>query len=199
MKPIHWLLLVAVAVIVALILLWPDTGPSPAEQEREAQYQRQQAIDAVKLRESASTIDSLKKKLIDTLKVVIVESEAKDKEIRVLRTRLAKSRTEVQPMLDTIPTLKAFVEQQDSLIQLQDEQIVVLRDGLYQVGKDLTSLIGEQEMNSRIAADMLQQCETRREEMKSEFDKENKKIRRANRVWKVATVVGVVGAFLLAK
>lgn len=197
MKPYVWVIIGLVAVIVALILFWPDSKPNQREIEREQAYQTQIAILRSDSANSAHRIDSIKQKAEDSLQSVNVQLRAKESENRVLRINLSKSRKQVQHLIDSIPELKTFVGQQDSLIQNQDEQIEILRGGLYNLGRDFNALVGEQEINARISSDMLLACEQRHSDIMDLKNRELKKAKRGSRGWKVGAVVGTVGAFLL--
>lgn len=197
MKPVHWLLAASVVAIVVMIILWPKGGPNQREIEREQAYQTQIAILRSDSVNSAHRIDSIKQKAEDSIQSVSVQLRAKESENRVLRVSLSKSRKQVQHLIDSIPELKTFVGQQDSLIQNQDEQIEILRGGLYNLGRDFNALVGEQEINARIASDMLLACEQRHSDIMDLKNRELKKAKRSGRLAKVLIPVAGLAGFLL--
>jgi hypothetical protein len=195
MKALPWILL-----IIALALGWifwpkPDNSLSL---EREQAYQREIAILKAEQSASLSRIDSIQVRVKERTSKDSIALKARNAEIRKWKQRASDAVASIpDEARDIYPQIDSALQAKDSVISHVEAKADSLQGSLYNLGKDFNSLLGEQEINSRIAADMLQSCEARREDMRQEFEKENKKVRRANRWLKVGAVVGTVGAFFL--
>lgn len=200
MKPVHWLLAASVVTIVVMIILWPKGGPSPAEQEREEQYQRQAAIYKIELAKSDSTINALRRGYKQRAKTDSVKLRAKDKEITTWKHKAAVAVARIpQEARDLYPQIDSALQAKDSVIAQTETKNGMLQESLTQVGKDFGQLLEQSQIDKRAAAQMILDCEQRHSDIMDLKNRELKKAKRGSRVWKVATVVGVVGAFLLAK
>lgn len=198
MKPIHWLLLVAVAVIVALILLWPDTGSSPAEQEREAQYQREAAIYKIELAKSDSTIKALKQRFENRAKTDSVKLKDKDREITTWKHKAAVAVARIpQEARDLYPQIDSALQAKDSVIAQTEAKNGILQESLTQVGKDFGQLLEQSQIDKRAAEQMILDCEQRHSDIMDLKNRELKKAKRANRWLKGGIVIAVVGGFFL--
>lgn len=197
MKLLHYALIAAIITIIVMLFLWPSGGPSKEQIEREAQYARQAAIDQVEKNNAVARADSIQKSHVEYRDSVKVALSAKDKRIQVLSTRLTQQRPVVQPILDSIPVLKQFVETQDSLIQTQDSTIQILQASAYRSAKEFDALSIAMVDERKISEKMIQDCEANREALKGDLEKATKTEARKVKFWKAAAVVGTVGAFIL--
>jgi chromosome segregation ATPase len=172
-----WILLaVATLAIILMIWFWPS-GDSEVLKQREEAYKNQIALlqlekDSIKALQSKIILEVSEERKSDSVKLA-----AKDSQIRVLKTRIAKSRQEVQPMIDTIPTLSRFVEQQDSLIQVQDSTIAIYQQSLYDLGRQFTVLEGTIYDSRAVEQRIQQECESRRAELLDQIERLQKKPR----------------------
>lgn len=193
----HWsIVAILAAVIVLLLLFQPSTPPNTSREDAYRQHIGELRVDSAR---SAARIDSLVKvHVVRTVKDSI-DLRAKETVIKRLSTRLTQTRPQVQPILDTIPILKRFVETQDSLIQTQDSTILMLQQSLYDAGKEFSGLLEQVAIDKRISSQMISACELNMEQQRQDFEKKEKKLRRTSKLLKVAAVVSFGLGVLLAK
>lgn len=116
--------------------------------------------------------------------------------INVLRAKEPALRAEVQPLIDSLPKLKAFVENQDSVIA---EQVNMMSNLNAAYGIQVKSLNEQLALNEKIQAksdEIAKAYESRVADVEKSLRKEN----RRKRFWRSATLVmtgGLAAALLL--
>jgi hypothetical protein len=192
MKDIKLWLIVGLTVIIVLLLLF-DKDPVQNEsyiKEYESTIQRNE-----------STIESLKvKHREDSLKSAQEVAELKAKlsskvtEVKKLSSNLARLKANpiVIQVRDSIPIIDSLVQSYDSLLESKDDQIELQ-------GRLIVSLEDE---NKRITGNFLERLELSQQNFDAQkaisdtYQKENKKLRRGNKLLKVGLVVIGVGGFV---
>jgi hypothetical protein len=192
-----WIIALILAVVVIILILTRPSGDSEIHKQREDAYKRQVALlqlekDSIKALQSKIILEVSEERKSDSVKLAL-----KDSQIRGLKSRIAKSRQEVQPMIDTIQPLRVFVEQQDSLLNVQDSTIAIYQQSLYDLGRQFTVLEGTIYDSRAISDRMMAECEARNAELLSQAERMEKKNRKKIKIWQAAAIVGTVGAFLL--
>lgn len=191
MKPIHYLVIALALVIAALILFDKDPGPVDLKP-----YETEIAIlKADRQEEQARFKEIIQKSKVRSVKDSIALN-AKDKRIAALEKRASQERTpEVDTIIRNSPALESFVNTQSEIIEEQKEAIDTLKASVEfhkQVNRDL---ITSHEAEARIS----KRIEGEQDVVIAKLQKALKKKTRGVKVWKVATVLGTVGAFLLAQ
>jgi hypothetical protein len=199
MRPIHYLLGAAILAIVIMIFLWPPSGPSKDQIEREAQYKRQHAIDSTEKAQIIAYSDTIVMRLKQYQKEDSARIASLTNDNKRLRSNVHKSRPNVQPYLDSLPVLKSFVAQQDSLIENQDSTISYLQAANYRTMKEFDALSIAIVDERKIAEKMIQDCDSNREAVQKDVDRDVKKERRKKVLAQVLIPIVAVGAFLLSK
>jgi ASC-1-like (ASCH) protein len=192
MKDIKLWLIVGLTVIIVLLLLF-DKDPIPNEsyiKEYESTIQRNE-----------STIESLKvKHREDSLKSAQEVAELKAKlsgkvtEVKKLSSTVAHLRANpvVVQVIADVPEIDSLVQSYDSLLESKDDQIELQ-------GRLIVSLEDE---NKRITGNFLERLELSQQNFDAQkaisdtYQKENKKLRRGNKLLKVGLVVIGVGGFV---
>lgn len=194
---VPWIIALILAGVVIFLILTRPSGTSDIHKQREDAYRNQIAI----LQLEKDSLKALQSKIIlevsEELEKDSIELRAKEREIRVLKTRIAKSRQEVQPMIDTIKPLRVFVNQQDSLIKVQDSTLAIYQQSLYDLGRQFTVLEGTIYDSRAISDRMMAECETRRAELLSQVERMEKKNRKKVKIWQGVAVAGAVLGVLL--
>lgn len=114
-------------------------------------------------------------------------------QISTLKKKVVIKRIYVQPLIDSIPTLRAFVQLQDSVIQRQETRIDSLNAGMGFQRKLNEQLIFDELTEDRIEASM--QIETTRRI--ADLEQQGRKKERKNRFVKVLIPISLVGGLLL--
>lgn len=192
MKPYIWVIIGLVAVIITLILFWPETGPSLAEQEREEQYQRQAAIYKIELAKSDSTIKVLKQRFENRAKTDSVKLRAKDKEITTWKQKAAVAVSRIpQEARDLYPQIDSALQAKDSVIAQTEAKNGMLQESLTQVGKDFNLLLEQSQIDKRAAEQMILDCESRKSELLDLIERLQKK---RTSLWTRLKQIGTHGA-----
>lgn len=188
-----WILvLILTAGIILLILLWPELSKPNYEG-----YENQIAIQNIKIDSLTAANAKLSQKIKqDSARQANERQQYKstiEKQSVVISDLKANPR--VVEIRSHEPEVNALIIEMERMDSVKTERIARLendKDALRIDMRQMESNFGE-----------LLQAEREKfnaqKEISDELTKDLKKAKRANRVWKVATVVGVVGAFLLAK
>lgn len=189
MKIYQWLTFILLAVVVCLIFFWPSTPPNSRELELRDSItlHKQKAAAAIKV--SQAIVLKMEQ---DSVKNIVSENAFKIENKR-LRKELSKKRVVVQPIIDTIPSLSLFVEQQDSLIQLQATRIDSLVIEKYVMGKSYTFLVAAKDQE--LAA--MRAINDNLGEVLKINKKDLRRARRGNRLLKVGIIALPVGALIV--
>lgn len=188
MKVKDWVIIGLTLVIISLIIFDKDTPESD----------KQAYIDSLRfLKAKERDIIAQEVRIIQASKDKAKNDSAKlalkDKEIQALKGRSVKTRVIIQHIIDTIPDLRVFVAQQDSIIQIQGITIDTLKASVEFQRKLFDDLV----ISHNTERDISKRIEDEQEEYIQKLEKQVKKAKRANRWLKATAVVGSVGAFLL--
>lgn len=183
-----WLIVGLVAIIIYLII----SRPAPYDSNKDAY------LDTLNfLRAKEASIIAQGQRIIktyeDRVKADSLNLATKDVEIKAIKVRVIIKRIPVQPLIDSIPTLRAFVELQDSLIQVQGQQIDTLKQAYASQIQTTKDLIQNHDAQARISERISEEKDLRIENL----EKQNRRKNRGVKFWKVATVVSLVGGFFL--
>jgi chromosome segregation ATPase len=170
-----WLIIGLTAVIIAMIFFWPKPDNS-LSLEREQAYQREIAILKAEQSASLSRIDSIQVRVKERTSKDSIALKARNAEIRKWKQRASDAVASIpDEARDIYPQIDSALQAKDSVISQVEAKADTLQGSLYNLGKDFNSLLAEQEINSRIAADMQINCERRIQELQQENDQLRKK------------------------
>lgn len=192
MKPIHWLLLVAVSVIVALILLWPDEEP---KSDKVTQLETAIAIADVRiaqlLQDSTKQAEKIKADSIQQAqeeKTYIVTIEKKSREIADL-----KANPVVVKIRETTPEVNALIVEMERMDSVKTERIARLENDKDALRIDMRQM----ESNFGELLQVEREKFNAQKEISDELTKDLKKAKRSGRLAKILIPVAAVGAFFL--
>src|SRR5688572_28429589 len=192
MKPIHYLLIAAVANIIIMLILWPSGGPSKEQIEREAQFKRQRAIDSTNLAQSQAQMTVLISEAKEARKEDSVKLKAKDDEIQRLKIKAAKAVAAIpQKAHDDYPQIQEALKAKDNVIAELDSANQYLRAANFRSMKEFDALSIAIVDERKISEKMIQDCEANREALKNDLEKAEAKPKALG--WKI----GAVGALIL--
>jgi len=189
-KALLGLIAVLIAVIVWLILTRPDTEkPAIIKHETEIK-QDTRRIDSLLLRQ-----EELRLQLREDSLKSIESKKAFKMRIATLEKKLAMVKTEVQPWLDSIPILKTYTDLQDSVISVQKNRINELENDVIKAQDTFNHLIlaSDEKFNAAI------EINSHYRAIEQIRKKDNRRLKKANRLLLVAVPVAFVGGVLLAK
>lgn len=184
------LILFLIAVVIYLIITRPSTE-KPAIINHETE-----------IKEDTHRIDSLLL-LQELLRLQLKEDSLKNKvqekrfKLRVasLEQKLSEQRERVQVLIDSVPALNAFVDTQDSIISVQSERITQLSEEKLDQWEKFNALVVAENHKFNAATEINQHFKALDEIRK----KDNRRLRKANRLLMVAVPVAFVGGVVLAK
>jgi hypothetical protein len=189
---------VAGLVVVLIIFIMRDCSRPGEQKEAEERKAYEKMITEWKgmakqavAQSEAILKDAIARKAKDSLVI-----KAQDREIYRLKNRTVVTRVVIQPMVDTIPALKAHLEAQDSLVASLETQSDTLKHALLNQEKYFMGLVVAHEAERRISERMVVESLARVEELQ----KQNRKVKRQNKLLKVGIVALPVAAiFLMAQ
>jgi len=183
-------ILLLIGIIVYLILTRPDTEkPAIIKHETEIK-QDTRRIDSLLLRQEELRLQLRE----DSLKSIEAKKAFKMR-IATLEKKLVVLRDEVKPILDSIPILKIYTDMQDSVISVQKNRINELEKGELRDQETFNSLLlaSEEKFNASI------EINSHYKKIDDIRKKDNRRLKKVNRLLLVAVPVGFVGGVLLAK
>lgn len=186
----YFLILLLLAVIAYLILTRPDTEkPAIIKHETEIK-QDTHRIDSLLLRQEELRLqlkeDSLKSKS---------REKAFKMRVATLEQKLSEQRAKVQELIDSVPALNAFVDTQDSIISVKSERIAQLSEDKTEQWEKFNALILASDEKFNASVEINSHFKAINEIRK----KENRRIKKANRLLMVALPVSFVAGIVLAK
>jgi hypothetical protein len=191
MKNVPWFLVAALTIIIILLILFNRGDPKP-ELQKQA-FETQIAILEAEKTEAKAQADSIiSKQQSDTERIKVV-LKSKEKQIQALKARVIVKRVFVQPLIDSLPTLKAFVEVQDSLIQSLEIQSDTLKHALLNQEKHFMGLVVAHQEERRFSERLVTESLARVDQL----EKQNRKTKRQNKLLKIGVVVLPVAAVIL--
>jgi hypothetical protein len=192
MKDIKLWLIVGLTVIIVLLLLF-DKDPIPNEsyiKEYESTIQRNEStIEGLKVKHREDSLKSAQE--IAQLKAHLSGKVTEAKKLASTVAHLRANPVVVQVIQD-VPEIDSLVQSYDSLLESKDDQIELQ-------GRLIVSLEDE---NKRITGNFLERLELSQQNFDAQkaisdtYQKENKKLRRGNKLLKVGLVVIGVGGFV---
>ena len=186
-SPKDYILVALVLAIILLIAFWPskpiDTNGYVKEYESKIQSLERQ--DAIK----DAQISAVVKESEDTIKYFQAIVGTQNKEIKAQKVRNAELRKPIQPLIDSVPALKAYIEGQDSLLAATEQRADNLQRAYtsqIETTRDLKRLIVDKD---KIQQEMFTTCSERVDKLQRDYEKEHKR----KTGWKkVAAILGVV-------
>lgn len=190
MNKLWYVIFGLVAVIVLLILLQPKPDNSKESALRDSLWVKEKRIRQLTWLNKELQKDMLQ----DSIKAS--ESEAKfrasstadKREIASLRAN-----PKVVEVLKDNPSVDSLVREQEALIVKQDQYI----DTLQQNFKELQVNVNKLTDNFNETLKLERERFDAQELLSKEYKQQNRKLRRGNKLLKVAGLVGTVGAFIL--
>jgi hypothetical protein len=187
MKDARTWIIIGLVIVIALLILFSPSKPID-------QIDNQAFKDRIEtLRWEKSLKDAQLKAIIkeseDNDSTTKVELRAKDKEISLLKAKLSKQRPVIQPIIDSIPELKAFIATQDSVILVTEQRADNLQMALtsqLETIRDLRTLIIDKD---RISNEMFVTCSQQLDKADRLANKEHK---RKTFFKKLAGVLGII-------
>lgn len=184
------LILFLIGVVIFLILTRPDSE-KPAIIKHETEITNDKAtIDSLLLQE-----ELLKLQLKEDSQKTKLRIAALNGQIRVLKKEVQELRPAVQVYLDSIPVLQEFVGKQDSVIQVQGELIDSLQTWGSIERMKFNRLILASDEKFNLAVEVNQHYKA----IDAIRKKENRRLKKVNRLLLVAIPTAFVGGVLLAK
>jgi chromosome segregation ATPase len=181
--------IIGLALIIVLMILFRK----PAERTDLTPYKVEIAL-------ANRTIDSLSKggaklarKIAEDSILQAEEKQVFQKSITGLQARLKEKRVRIDSIILDRPEVKEFISMQDSVISQQAGRINTLENVLTALRVDIKSL----NRNFDLAMEAQVQKYDALESINKLNEKALKKKTRGVKVWKAATVLGTVGAFIL--
>lgn len=187
---ILFLFLFLIGIIIYLILSRPDTEkPAIIKHENEIK-QDTRRIDSLLLRQEELRLQ-LRKDSIE------MKSREKAHRIRVaaLEKKLSVIKSEVQPLIDSIPILKTYTDLQDSVINVQKNRINELENGIIVNQETFNAMILASDEKFNASVEINSHMKAINEIRK----KDNRRLKKANRLLMVAIPTAFVGGVVLAK
>lgn len=184
-----WIIVLALlALVVYLIITRPPTHD----------YNKAAYLDTLRfLKSKESSIIAQEARIIkrsnDRAASDSAKLATKDKEIQALKSRSIKTRVIVQRVIDTIPDLRLFVDQQDSIILEQQEQVDTLKSALQFREKLFDDLV----VSHNAERDISKRIEDEQGQYIQKLEKQVKKAKRGSRWLKAGIVGAVVGGLFL--
>lgn len=184
-----WLFVIALGVILIMIFMWPSP-PEP--------YNTQAWKDSIAAaNEKLARLDAQNQSLLDSIRKDSVEGAKESEAFKVKIQRLSKRLADQRPIVDSIiidnPVLIDFVNNQDSVIEVQGWRVDALE---HQLGKLQTSMVGiTKNFEQRIA--LHEQRYQDQVQISNEYRKEARKQRREKRIAIGAGIAATVGALLI--
>jgi hypothetical protein len=189
MKNLPWIVSLILAIILILVILFQPKPPEVDITPYEIQIAEQNLII-----DSLSKSNRARLKRIQEDSIIQAEERASFLERYTrLKGKLGQQRVRIDTVIRENPQVARYVELADSTIQVQAERIDTLESNLTDLRVNMKALVNN--FNSEIAAHISKY--ENEKAIADHYQKENRKTKRANRLWKSAAVVGTVGAFLL--
>lgn len=184
------LILFLIGLVIFLILTRPDTEkPAIIKHETEIK-QDTRRIDSLLLRQEELRLQ---------LREDSIKSKSREKAFKMrvatLEQKLSEQRAKVQELIDSVPALNAFVETQDSIIQVQAERIDSLQTekSIQWMKFNRLILASDEKFNAAI------EINSHYKAIDAIRKKENRRLKKINRLLLVAVPVAFVGGVVLAK
>lgn len=195
---VHWTVPVALSVIIVLLLLFqPSTPPNTSREDAYRQHIGELRVDSAR---SAARIDSLVKSHIVRQEETKVAVESKDREIKALKDQVTRNRARIPvETRNEFPAIDSTLNAYDALVDTLEAKNDLLQGALYDAGKEFSGLLEQVAIDKRISAQMISAAELRMEEMRQDFENKEKKLRRTNKLLKVAAVLSFGLGVILAK
>jgi hypothetical protein len=191
-SPVWWVVFGLAAIIILLILF--DKDPIPNEsyiKEYESTIQRNEStIEGLKVKHREDSLKSAKE--IAQLKAKLSGKVTEVKKLSFNLERL-KANPVVIHIRDSVEEIEQAFQAYDSLLASKDQQIEIQ-------GRLIVSLEDE---NKRITGNFMERLRLTEDNFQAQkaiadsYKKDNRKLRRGNKLLKVGIVIGTVGAFIL--
>lgn len=187
----------ALVVLMFVLIVFIAKDCSRPSEEREADRKEQYETEVTILKAEKTSIQAAQ----DSIAKVLIHRTRKDslslsryyEQISTLKKKVVIKRIYVQPLIDSIPTLRAFVELQDSVIQYQETRIDSLNAALDFHAKVNQDLIALEFVEDKIESQMAIETSLRISDLEQQGRRKEKK----NRFVKVLLpIVGVAGLLI---
>jgi hypothetical protein len=190
MKPIHYVTVGLLIIILVMLWLWPDVPKYDSSLYTKAIQESETKIKALGLQNQALR-DSVKKDSI----TYVQEREAFSVKIGRLNRRLADQRPKVDSIIQNDPVLIEYVATADSVIETQGYRIAALEHMNSKLSVNITGIIGnfESQISAHVRRFEAQKALT------EDYRKEARKQKRQKRIAIGAGIIGVVGALLIER
>lgn len=184
-----WYIIFGLTTIVVYLIL---SRPTPYDSNK-AQYE-----DTVSfLRAKEASIITQGQRIIktyeDRVKVDSVKLAAKDEQIRQAKAKVVIRRVFIEPLVDSIPELRSFIQGQDSVILIQGQQIDTLKQAYASQIQTTDDLINNHDAQARIS----ERIEAEKDLRIESLEKQVRKTRRGSKLAKVLLPIVGLGAFIL--
>lgn len=183
-------ILLLIGIIVYLILTRPDPEkPAIIKHETEIK-QDTRKIDSI----SALQRELRDRLTSDSLKSIVSQRAFKSK-IQTLEKNLIEQRAQAQALIDSVPALNAFVDTQDSIIVVQAERIDSLQTEKSIQWMRFNKLL----LASDEKFDLAVEVNSHYKAINEIRQKENRRLKKANKLLLVAIPTVFMGGVILAK
>lgn len=188
MKDIKTYLVIGLAVVIVLMLLF-DKDPEP-NREAEEQLKVALAIADLKIDSLSKSRTKLARKIAEDSILQAEERHTFQNAIGSLQTRLRQRRDKIDTLILESPALRDYAATADSVIAIQSARIDSLESDKAELRVDVREITSNFEAQLEAMRSKLKATEEIAGVYKSQVRKEKRKVK----VWKVATVVGIVGS-----
>jgi hypothetical protein len=184
-------LILGLALVVILLLLF-DKDPEPYDTTafKNTISQKEARIQELQL-EFATIAKKIKSDSLQALESKRVY-EIKVKDLNSTVAKL-KANPKVVEILRDNPIVDSLVVAQDSVIQIQGHRIVGLEHQYWKLSFNVEAITLNCENQLALHAERFEA----QKQLSSTYQKQNRRLRRGNKLLKVGVVLGTVGAFLL--
>lgn len=187
-KPLVWIIVALVGIIVLLIIFWPsgDNHDNQVFYDRIAELEQRDKAKDVQNKALLNRINSDSIKHADSTKFFI-------REINGLKTRLSKQRVRIDTLVIENPELARYVELSDSTIQAQEVQITSQASYISELQTDINIVNSNCDERLRLHAEKNKLLADQIPVLRKEIRKQ----RREKKAVMVIGIVAVVGALLI--
>lgn len=188
-------IIIAVLVLVIGYLIYRDFRPAPTI---DPEISNQEDSIAIKRRQIDSLLlkgEQLRLRLeSDSIKSIEAQKAFKMR-LAALTQKLAEKRPEIEPLLDSMPKLAAFVLLQDSIIDVQAVRIDSLERQKARQWVDFNKLLDVEQDKFQASSEI----NLHLTEIAEHYSEENKKLKRQNRWLKIGVGSAFVAGLLLSR
>ncbi len=189
-------IIVALVLLLAGVILFRKSAPLPDNGKNEYEKNNERLTAQLSIKDAQ--IGAVVKESEDTIKYFQAIVGTQNKEIKAQKVRNAELRNPVQPLIDSVPALKAFIQSQDSLLLVTEQRADTIQKAYtsqIETTRDLKKLIVDKD---KIQNEMFTTCSERVDKLQRDYEKEHKRKGTWRKVAGIAIIVSLVEGALIA-